>query len=55
MDSFYKEDTRKVNKQIKKMFNSYQEKATLLQNTGNSIAGHGVVEEELSWEWKTAM
>lgn len=55
MDSFYKEDTRKVNKQIKKMFNSYQEKATLLQNTGNSIAGNGVVEEELSWEWKTAM
>lgn len=48
MDSFYKEDTHKVNKQMKKMFNSYQEKATFLQNNGNSIAGNGVVEEELS-------
>lgn len=48
MDSFYKEDTCKVNKQMKKMFNSYQEMSTLLQNTGNTNAGNGVVEEELS-------
>lgn len=30
------------------MFNSYQEMETLLQNTGNTNAGNGVVEEELS-------
>lgn len=29
------------------MFNSYQEMETLLQNTGNTNAGNGAVEEEL--------
>lgn len=29
------------------MFNSYQEMETSLQNTGNTNAGNGVVEEEL--------
>lgn len=47
MYSFYKEDTCKVNNQMKKMFNSYQEMETLLQNTGNTNAGNGAGEEEL--------